>query len=185
MTLLRSLPGDASLLHVFARFPASAEPLLDYHESVMRGPSPLGFAERELIAAYVSALNGCAYCRSVHEVAAGEFGIREGTLDALLADVGKAPIDDRLKPLFGYVRRLTLEPDHVTAEDASAVFEAGWDDPALYDAVSVCALFNFMNRLVEGVGIEADEVYKRAAGRRLHVAGYAALKSLLPSPSKR
>jgi uncharacterized peroxidase-related enzyme len=180
MTRLRSLPEDATLLHVFARFPVPSGLLLDYHEALMRGPSALGIAERELIAAYVSALNGCAYCRGVHEAAAVEFGIPRGTLDAMAADLDAAPLEERLKPLLRYVRRLTREPHRVSAGDAQAVFAAGWDDDAFHDAVAVCALFNFMNRLVEGLGIPADERYMAAAGRRLHAAGYAALKDLLP-----
>ena len=42
----------------------------------------------------------------------------------------------------------------MTQADADAVFAAGWNDQALHDAVSTCALFNFMNRLVEGHGIK-------------------------------
>jgi len=41
----------------------------------------------------------------------------------------------------------------VSDRDAQAVFAAGWDEQALYDAICVCALFNFMNRLVEGMGV--------------------------------
>jgi hypothetical protein len=58
MSYLPSLPHDATLLAVLRAYPASAGPLLDYHEAVLRGPSPLSVAERELIAAYVSGLNG-------------------------------------------------------------------------------------------------------------------------------
>ncbi len=36
--------------------------------------------------------------------------------------------------------------------DAEAVFEAGWDEQALHDAISVTARAAFMQRLVEGHG---------------------------------
>lgn len=62
MTFLPSLPDNARLLDVFRAYPDTAFPLLDYHEALMRGPSPLSIAERELIAAYVSGLNACDYC---------------------------------------------------------------------------------------------------------------------------
>jgi len=51
MTFLPSLPDNAKLLDVFRAHPETAHPLLDYHEALMRGPSPLSIAERELIAA--------------------------------------------------------------------------------------------------------------------------------------
>jgi hypothetical protein len=39
--------------------------------------------------------------------------------------------------------------------------------------VLVCTLFNFMNRMVEGLGIRADEGYAVTPGRRLREGGYA------------
>lgn len=32
----------------------------------------------------------------------------------------------------------------------------GWSERALYDAVQICALFNFMNRIIEGTGVSFD-----------------------------
>jgi alkylhydroperoxidase family enzyme len=61
MTYLPSLPGDAVLLDVFRAYPGTSRPLLEYHQALLRGPSPLTVAERELIAAYVSGLNACRY----------------------------------------------------------------------------------------------------------------------------
>ncbi len=56
MTYLPSLPADAILLDVFRAYPGTSRPLLAYHQALLRGPSPLSVAERELIAAYVSGL---------------------------------------------------------------------------------------------------------------------------------
>ena len=67
----------------------------------------------------------------------------------------------------------------MTPQDAEAVLAAGWTEQALYDAVSICALYNFMNRLVEGLGIRAEADYFAAAGRRLHDSGYAAMIAML------
>jgi hypothetical protein len=64
-----------------------------------------------------------------------------------------------MKPLLRYVGKLTLTPSRMIPADAEAVFQAGWDERALHDAVSVCALFNLMNRLVDGLGIQAGEDY--------------------------
>jgi AhpD family alkylhydroperoxidase len=110
MTHLPSLPPEATLLHVFRAFPDTARPLLDYHQALMRGPSPLSIGERELIAAYVSGLNACSYCHGIHTVTAAEFGITQETLSALLTDPDTAPVPGRLKPILRYVRTLTLTP---------------------------------------------------------------------------
>jgi uncharacterized peroxidase-related enzyme len=164
---LPSLPDDAAVLDVMKAFPESSAPLIDYHQAVLRGPSALTVGERELIAAYVSGLNACHYCTGVHGAVAEVFGVEEGVLTALLADVESAPVREELKPVFAYVRKLTLTPDRMVQDDADAVFAAGWAEKTLFDAVSVCALFNFMNRLVEGTGLRADEGYFAVAARRL------------------
>lgn len=179
MTFLPSLPEDAKLLDVFRAYPDPAESLLDYHQVLLRGPSPLTVAERELVAAYVSGLNACRYCHGVHTATAEAFGIPAGTLAALVDDMDTAPVEDRIRPLLRYVGKLTLTPSRMTPGDAEAVFAAGWDERALHDAVSVCALFNLMNRLVEGLGVTADEDYFPVSARRLAGGGYVGLKALI------
>lgn len=179
MTYLPSLPGNATLLDVFRAYPDTARPLLDYHQALLRGPSPLTVAERELIAAYVSGLNACGYCHGIHTAVAEAFGITEGTLTGLLDDLDTAPLDERLRPLLRYVGKLTRTPDRMTRADAQAVLDVGWDERALHDAVAVCALFNFMNRFVDGLGITAGPDYTAVSSRRLTDIAYAGLKELL------
>jgi uncharacterized peroxidase-related enzyme len=179
MPYLKSLPDDAVLLNVFQAYPDTARPLLDYHELVMRGPSPFSVAERELIAAYVSGVNACGYCHGVHTATAEAFGVPAGLLAAALADLDTAEVDDRMKPVLRYVQKLTRTPSRMTEADAGAVRAAGWDERALHDAVLVCALFNFMNRIVDGLGIRAENGYFATSAARLHQHGYAALGELL------
>ena len=179
MSYLPSQPAEARLLDVFRAFPATSRPLLDYHEVLMRGPSELTVAERELIAAYVSGLNDCGYCHGVHAVTAARFGIDKDLLTGLLEDVETAAVDDRLRPVLAYVAKLTATPNRMTPSDADSVLAAGWSEKALHDAVSVCALFNLMNRLVSGLGITAGEDYFEVSGQRLADDGYGALAGLL------
>ena len=145
----------------------------------MRGPSPLTVGEREFIAAYCSGLNACRYCTGVHSAVADAFGMSEDVLGGALEDVDGAGVEERLRPILRYVRTLTLEPTRLTAADAQAVYDAGWDEKALYDAVMTCALFNLMNRMVEGLGITAPPGYFALAGERLSGGGYRPLVDML------
>jgi alkylhydroperoxidase family enzyme len=95
-------------------------------------------------------------------------------IDGLIADAGSAPIEDKLRPLIAFVRKLTLTPAKMTQADADAVFAAGWDEAALHSAIAVCCLFNFMNRLVGGHGVAADASAFAERGRRHVELGYAA-----------
>jgi len=156
MPVFPSLPDDPQLPDLFQRFPHSVPPLLDYHDRLLRDRSPLKIAERELIAAFVSGLNACDYCHGAHAIAAGAFGIDQGLIDAVMQGVESAPIDERLKPILAYVEKLTRTPVKITPTDARKVYDAGWDEQALFDAISICALFNMMNRIVSGAGITSD-----------------------------
>ena len=168
MTHFDELPTDADLGHVFRRFPKGIGHLLKYHDAVLRGPSDLSIGERELIAAYVSSLNACAYCTGAHSVIAETFGIDP----ELLQRITESPdaIDPKLKPLFNYVKKLTLSPSKMLLEEAEAVRKSGWSEDALFDAISICALFNFMNRIVEGTGLETS-AEARTATRERHRNG--------------
>jgi len=66
--------------------------------------------------------------------------------EKLIEDIDTAPVDDKLKPVLHYVRKLTLTPARMVQADA--------DEHALHDAVAVYATINFMNRLVLGHGVE-------------------------------
>jgi uncharacterized peroxidase-related enzyme len=171
MPLLRSLPDDADL-HDLRRRYDWLELLRPYADRLMRGPSPLTPGQRELIAAYVSSLNGCRYCYGSHSLVAEAFGIEPALLEHMTADLATAPVESRLKPLLSYVRKLTATPSRMTAADADAVYAAGWSDEALLHAVAVCAYFNNMNRLVEGTGISGTPATHAAAAQRLIRGGY-------------
>ena len=179
MPFLPSLPEDAVLVDVFRQLPEVAGPLLEMHQALMRCPSPLSQGERELIAAYVSGLNACRYCHGVHGAVAEAFGIDPARLQALLQDVETAPVDEQLKPILRYVKKLVTTPRRMSPADAAAVFDAGWPETALLHAVFVTGLFSMMNRIVLGLGIEADEDYFFQAGSRLQEYGYAGLIDLL------
>ncbi len=192
MSFLRSLKPDAGLLQIFQAFPEAARPLLEYHEVLLRGESPFSVGERELIAAYVSGLNNCNYCRAVHSQTAAALGIDANIVTDLLtnsrdedvrhrANPSEWQIDLRMWPVLAFVQKLTLSPGKITAADVDGIFAAGWDDQAVHNAVAICALFNLMNRLVNGLGIEGSEAYAKLAAQRLAEGGYAQLLEFLPA----
>jgi uncharacterized peroxidase-related enzyme len=179
MSYLHSLPVGASLIDLFKAFPQTSAPLIEFHEVLLRGPSPFTAAERELIAAYVSGLNRCEYCHGVHTATAERMGVEVGLLPRIVQDGELDDIAPKLRPVLALARKLTLSPQSATKADAEALLAAGWDDSALYYAVAVTALFNLMNRLVEGLGIELDPSYVAPASRRLAERGYLPLLEMM------
>jgi uncharacterized peroxidase-related enzyme len=170
---LKSLPDDAKVYEVFARRPDTFQPFVEACEKIMRGPSALSAADRELLGAFVSSLNACPYCHDVHNEAVKAYGIAGELAKACRDDLAGAQLDEKLKPLFALVRKSTEAAYKVTDADFEAAYAAGWDDDAIQDAILVGCLFNFMNRLVSTLGIEADADYLAGAGPRLRDEGYA------------
>jgi uncharacterized peroxidase-related enzyme len=179
MSFLPSLRAGSSLLDVFRAFPETSKPLLEIHEVLLRGPSPFTAAERELIAAYVSARNRCRYCHGVHTATVERLGLPQGAMQQIVDDLETAPVSEKMKPVLRYAQKLTQAPADATRADVETLLAAGWDETALYHAVAVTALFNFMNRLVDGLGIELDPAYVKPAAERLTDRGYRAMIAML------
>lgn len=179
MAKFPSLGKDATALSIMKLRPDFQAPLVEAHEVLMRGDSPLSEGERELIAAYVSGLNECAYCYGVHSQAAANYGFDEAVLKSLIGDLASADIDEKLKPLLAYAGKLTKAPSSMTDADAQAVYDAGWDEAALHEAILVTCLFNFMNRLLEGHDVHGNEAMYKERGAMLRQYGYLPLIRLL------
>lgn len=173
MPFFKSHKQDAGPAEVFTAYPEIYGPWADMGQALMQGPSPLTPGEREMIAAYVVGLAECRFAYVAHSAAAYAWGIPEGTVDALLADLDTAPVEARFKPLLAFVRKLTLTPSRMEQADADAVFAAGWDEKGLHDAIAVTARMSFMNRIVEGHGfIPMSPERARANAEKRRELGY-------------
>lgn len=147
-------------------------PLDKASQEIMRGKSAFSEAEREIMAAYVSGLNACSFCHGSHKAVAKQFGIEPKVIEQLVDDVDSAPIKDSLKPVFHYLKKLTLNPSKLTIADVSTVKTAGWSEDALHEAILVGCLFNFYNRLLDGHGIKGNSHIYQFAGEHLAKNGY-------------
>ena len=91
---------------------------------------------------------------------------------ARILDDPRAPaVDPRLSALLTLLEKITLAGATAGEADFAAVKAAGWSDEAIYDAITVCALFNFYNTWVDGCGVPALPDYT-LSGKRLASEGY-------------
>ena len=156
MPKLPSLKDNATLGDLFALFPAQGPALMPFIDSVLRGPGVWDIADRELIAAYVSSLNACQYCIGSHLIFAEAFGIPKDQLEATLEDPSTAGLNPGLAATLTYLRALNTLPHRLAQADMDVVLETGVSEQALYEAITVAALFSMMNRIVEGTGVSFD-----------------------------
>src|SRR5262245_3307418 len=94
-------------------------------------------------------------------------------VQAVLVDPATAPISDERKALFAFVEKMNHASTTITADDVRVVKAAGWTEEAVYDAITVCALFNFYNKWIDASGVSdmSPEAYAMS-GKRLAVGGY-------------
>ncbi len=91
----------------------------------------------------------------------------------MLQDYRTAPIDDREKALFALVEKVNGKSGLLRKEDVEEAKAAGWSEEALYDAVTVCALFNFYNKWVDATGVgDMPAAAYAVSGERLATFGY-------------
>jgi uncharacterized peroxidase-related enzyme len=123
--------------------PGLLPPFLALNREINFAPSELDRVDRELLAIAVSEANGAGYSERAH---------RE-----LLQEEGEpAELDDRRRALLAFAVKLTLEPGEVGAVDVERLRAHGLSDAAVSDAIQVVAFFNYVNRLVNAVGIEDE-----------------------------
>src|SRR5262249_52275013 len=166
---------DADMKDTLAREPAIGIPFSQLNEAVMRGDAPFSAGERELIAAYVSALNGCDYCQCEHAALAAAFGLPAGLLATPPRDAGHAPgVWGRLGAALVDARKLRLARPQRGPADVEVLFAAGHDERAMYFLVFVTAVFTMSNRIVQGLGLTTPSpAGLHEAVERLHRQGYA------------
>lgn len=91
----------------------------------------------------------------------------------MLADYRTAPISEAEKTLLAFMEKVNRNSPTITERDVEPVRQAGWSDEAIYDAVNVCALFNFYNRWVDATGVhDMTQQEYLLSGKRLAERGY-------------
>ncbi|MGH9321738.1 MAG: carboxymuconolactone decarboxylase family protein [Vicinamibacteria bacterium] len=92
----------------------------------------------------------------------------------MLTDFRTAPISDKEKALFELIDKVNRQSNQIRREDLDRAREAGWSDEALYDAITVVALFNFYNVWIDATGVhDMPAAGYEASGKRLATEGYA------------
>jgi uncharacterized peroxidase-related enzyme len=125
----------------------------EFTHEAMRGPSAWSVGDRELMAAYVSKVNDSAFCIGAHTATASRAYQDGARVQAVLADLESAPIEDGLRVTLRMLGQLT-RAGKADAEDMRQVLSAGVSRQQVQDALAVCAAFNTTDRLADAFGFE-------------------------------
>ena len=143
------VPDAAKLVYYRPEFYGA--PMKEFTYEAMRGPSAWSVGDRELMAAFVSQMNACAFCMRAHTATASMAYHDEAKVSAVLSDLETAPIEEPLRATLRLLGKLTAE-QAVTADDMRAVLAAGVSPEQIEDALAVSFAFNTTNRLADAFG---------------------------------
>lgn len=172
--------------HMFAFKPRATEHLARFTQEVLREPAPLTPGFRELIAAFTSAGNRCPFCARSHISFAASLLNRERNspgcsepidgeayVESVVNDLDHSALSEKEKALLRFVAKVNHHSPHISAQDMQPLYAVGWDDEAIWYAITICALFNFYNRWILASGVhELSRESHREGGERSALMGY-------------
>ncbi|WP_158944430.1 carboxymuconolactone decarboxylase family protein [Granulicella sp. S190] len=179
------LPKDLQGIRSAMAFrPETAKPLNELAEALLHAPNSLPQADRELIATYVSYLNDCYFCQTVHgAIAAACLNDDHDLVKRVKADFQAAEISDKLKALLVIAAKVQKGGKNVTSDDVQAARAQGATDTEIHDAVLISAAFCMYNRYVDGLDTwqPREESLYRERGKKTAREGYVEMsKEYLP-----
>lgn len=80
----------------------------------------------------------------------------EALVRACIHDYRDADLSDADRAMLDFAAKLTLEPAAMGRADVERLREHGFDDAAIHDIVQITGLFNYYNRLADGLGIDLE-----------------------------
>lgn len=138
--------------------PQSIMDHMNLYLTVMFGKSPLKRYQREMMAVVVSAANKCPYCMQHHSEALNHFWKDQERVTALANDFKETELSKADEALCKYAHDLTVIPSEIRDDlHIEALKKYGFDDRTILDAALVTAYFNFVNRMVLGLGVQLED----------------------------
>jgi AhpD family alkylhydroperoxidase len=122
------------------------------HEA-MRGPSAWSVGDRELMAAYVSKVNGTEFCIRAHSAVAGRAYRDDARVSATLTDLDTAPIGEPLRATLRMLGKLARDKS-IEPHDVRTVLAAGVSRAQIEDALAVALAFNVTDRLADAFNFD-------------------------------
>jgi uncharacterized peroxidase-related enzyme len=146
----------AEVIKIQSLSPQSIVDHMNLYMTIMFGKSPLKRAQREMIAVVVSIANNCEYCKTHHSEALNHFWKDEVRLKQFEDDYHTANLTISEIAICDYAKTLTLNPSEKRDMYINTLKEQGLDDRSILDLNLIVSYFNFVNRMVLGLGVNLE-----------------------------
>jgi uncharacterized peroxidase-related enzyme len=154
------VPG---ILQCFATHPPLLEHMIGLAQSMLFSEGALGRQNKEMLATFVSAQNGCEYCADSH----GSFlrttgGSQELLAAALTCNLHSTSLDVAQVALLTFVQKVTNDSKSIAPIDTEDLRTAGWSDLQIAETIHLTALFACFNRVVNAFGLQSQDMLTKA-----------------------
>jgi uncharacterized peroxidase-related enzyme len=118
-----------------------------YYDALMKGPSGLSRAEREMIVLAVSRINACTYCTIAHGAALRILSKDPHLADQISANYRVADLTPRERAMLDFAVKVTERSAEIDQADFESLRAQGFSDSDIWDIGAVAAFFNLSNRM--------------------------------------
>jgi uncharacterized peroxidase-related enzyme len=137
--------------------PLALKQSIGLYATLMKGPSPLSRAQREMLAVVVSKANDCHYWTEAHAHDLRAEVDDDELVEQIKTDWTAATLQEADRALLQFAIDLTKTPGAMTPAHVDGLRAAGFDDRSISDAVHIISYFNYINRVADGLGVDLEE----------------------------
>lgn len=146
----------ANVLKVHSIHPEVLEAHMALYEELMFAKGELSRQQREMIGVVVSSANKCPYCVGHHATSLFKVTKNKALMEQVSKNYLEANLDEQDLAICKYAEKLTKTSYKMTEADIEKLRSVGFSDKAIFDINQITAYFNYVNRVVDGLGVDLE-----------------------------
>lgn len=141
----------------FSHRPALYEAWVTLNSTIWSAMDPRRY---ELATLAAAVRRRSTYCTVAHSERLRKLGSSAEEIRAMASDPTSAPLDNVEKAIVAYAAKVAEAPHTVTEGDIEDLRSVGLTDTEIFDVASAVAARLFFTALGDGLGVQADSVYR-------------------------
>lgn len=111
---------------------------------------------KQMIAATVSAQNGCRYCTVTHTNALQSMGVPNTVIQSCANDTTLSDVPPAQRTILKFALKCARDPNSMTDADFDRLYDNGLSQEEVMEVVMMSVFTNFINGWADATGIEVD-----------------------------
>ena len=171
MAYIDSGNSRVGIIELLLYNPVTGKIISEFTHTLLKGPSPLSEAQREMFTTYVSHLNGCEFCYEMHKSVMEYSDANESkVLECAIYQIDSEEVTPKMKALLKITSLIQANELHAMEAEIKNARTAGTNDEEIHDTVLIASAFCMFNRYVDGLGVELPKDAKSYAALGAFVA---------------